>query len=102
MKFGVAGYILSGALAIFSVAVWPRQAEPRLSEIALVVDPTTTHQTITGWEATAYAAQDSSACNRFKDEVLDTAFPPSSSHASAVESFPRRDSAGASSPRSHS
>ncbi len=37
------------------------------------VDRTTTFQTIRGWEATAYAAQDSPAFDLFKNEVFDRA-----------------------------
>ncbi|MHC4339211.1 MAG: glycoside hydrolase [Planctomycetota bacterium] len=39
----------------------------------LVVDPTTNYQTMTGWEATTYAGQDSLAFDNFKDAVFDAA-----------------------------
>jgi hypothetical protein len=39
----------------------------------LVVDPTMTYQTMTGWEATTYAGQDSAAFDNFKGAVFDAA-----------------------------
>ena len=48
-------------------------ARPVQAAGTVVIDPTTTHQTMAGWEATAWASQESPAFPNFKDALFDQA-----------------------------